>query len=102
FTLLTSLSTLFPYTTLFRSYEFLFYIHNGSIVYDKENEFVVSKSNKIIAVFEKADEPVTVYIDSNGDLLGFGFGESPEEPANKPDRKSTRLNSSHVKISYAV
>lgn len=65
-------------------YEFLFYIHNGSIVDDKENEFVVSKSNKIIAVLEKADEPVTVYIDSNGDLLGFGFGENPEEPANIP------------------
>lgn len=74
-------------------YEFLFYIHNGSIVDDKENEFVVSNSNKIIAVFEKADEPVTVYIDSNGDLLGFGFGENPEEPANKPTKPGLEFHS---------
>src|SRR5690606_41304699 len=26
----------------------------------------------------------------------------PSPPSRKPDRKSTRLNSSHVKISYAV
>src|SRR5690606_42154949 len=29
-------------------------------------------------------------------------GGSSDTPGNLPDRKSTRLNSSHVKISYAV
>src|SRR2546427_9340404 len=31
-----------------------------------------------------------------------GFSKAPSEEAVKPDRKSTRLNSSHSQISYAV
>src|SRR5690606_41581003 len=57
-------STLFPYTTLFRSG--LIYEHDGDI------------NNAFIAYRNAAD----VYLNR--------------------DRKSTRLNSSHVKISYAV
>src|SRR5438874_5185181 len=56
-------STLFPYTTLFRSHA---------------ND-----------VRTGADQP--------GDALGRPRGGTPEG-----DRKSTRLNSSHVEISYAV
>src|SRR5690606_3991413 len=51
--------------------------------------------------------PTAQYID-----LTWGMGRSPRHPANSmsqqaamaycKDRKSTRLNSSHVKISYAV
>src|SRR5690606_39391844 len=33
---------------------------------------------------------------------GRGVSRPPEVPPPTPDRKSTRLNSSHVKISYAV
>src|SRR5690554_7420036 len=33
---------------------------------------------------------------------GLGPAITPEALAGKPDRKSTRLNSSHVRISYAV
>src|SRR5262245_63740600 len=33
---------------------------------------------------------------------GFNFNPSAEERMRKPDRKSTRLNSSHLGISYAV
>src|SRR5258708_26995662 len=61
-------STLFPYTTLFRS---VFFLPNGSI----------SFAIKLQAV---------------GDLL-FLQAANPSE-----DRKSTRLNSSHQIISYAV
>src|SRR5690606_40008887 len=46
----------------------------------------------------------------NGDVLPLEFGQQPQVPAGHLhplgssglDRKSTRLNSSHVKISYAV
>src|SRR5690606_17977116 len=34
--------------------------------------------------------------------LGTGFADEPAYSRRKRDRKSTRLNSSHVKISYAV
>src|SRR3712207_7590193 len=81
-------STLFPYTTLFRSKEIL-----GS----KEIKGVV---------FYCPDCDEDHYL--AWDLLAgnlqelLNAGESPvHEPAFE-DRKSTRLNSSHANISYAV
>src|SRR5437870_8613248 len=56
-------STLFPYTTLFRS---------------------------LVQVLERRDQSLPVGARSGGSL------------ASSVDRKSTRLNSSHVAISYAV
>src|SRR5688572_30937479 len=73
-------STLFPYTTLFRSDKVIDLLPGLSILEVLEETFHI------------ADE-----------LLGFcrdpGVGESQ---ALTPDRKSTRLNSSHSQISYAV
>src|SRR5207302_7836671 len=37
-----------------------------------------------------------------GDQLTLGGRSPPRTPRRRGDRKSTRLNSSHVKISYAV
>src|SRR5690606_39547230 len=78
-------STLFPYTTLFRSK-----FDISPVVISKwKGEFLENMS----AVFDKGqqkkkdDDPVL-------DQLYAKIGEL--------DRKSTRLNSSHVKISYAV
>src|SRR5690554_7509201 len=74
------ISTLFPYTTLFRS--------PGAITPDQiqsdfpENEVVSSSTEK--------------HIQAPGQLKSH---YSPRKPL---DRKSTRLNSSHVRISYAV
>src|SRR2546428_6594924 len=70
-------STLFPYTTLFRS-------------------------TRIEA--EKAEAPVLL---ANGNLVTSGDvpGTTPDVtrlPLASRDRKSTRLNSSHDQISYAV
>src|SRR2546427_7716514 len=60
-------STLFPYTTLFRS--------------------------------ERADEQPEVAAER---VVQPAAGPRPERHAQRRDRKSTRLNSSHSQISYAV
>src|SRR3712207_8990831 len=66
-------STLFPYTTLFRS-----------IRSDKE-------------LFQKEDFELL------GEMLSkILFGKKKDDNRNYLDRKSTRLNSSHANISYAV
>src|SRR5207253_11278172 len=64
-------STLFPYTTLFRS---------GDLVRHGTAEAAIESD--LAAVYGRLGQPL------------------PTQPA--PDRKSTRLNSSHVAISYAV
>src|SRR3989442_11958558 len=61
-------STLFPYTTLFRS--------------------AYSRGVQLLPYLRGADG-------------GGGLNKRSEAPSTK-DRKSTRLNSSHVRISYAV
>src|SRR3712207_8208381 len=66
-------STLFPYTTLFRSDELVCVVVEAIAV----------------AVPEQLDEP--------GDLT-----QRRDEVVRREDRKSTRLNSSHANISYAV
>src|SRR5256885_4950183 len=76
-------STLFPYTTLFRSLFFL----PGSL-----GSGLTSAAITI---------PVCVLV---GEGIGWGVGrlEQIELALAREDRKSTRLNSSHLVISYAV
>src|SRR5256885_4766887 len=64
-------STLFPYTTLFRS--------------------ILTQEQA-----DKLEEEVLVQLKAAHEALKETFGTAP------PDRKSTRLNSSHLVISYAV
>src|SRR3712207_7281365 len=71
-------STLFPYTTLFRSNIYQQDLSN--------NKFCVRKSPSFFLVFSMT---ASVFLK----LLHFSYQE---------DRKSTRLNSSHANISYAV
>src|SRR5258708_11135670 len=72
-------STLFPYTTLFRS-----------------------NFGKQVA-FEKAKLPLAMPHDLERDRERGAFGLWINEGLGNPaDRKSTRLNSSHQIISYAV
>src|SRR5258708_31721807 len=72
-------STLFPYTTLFRS------------------EILKTKPNE---PFEKPSK--VLQMDVDGLLSGTPHGGSPTRKEYFIDRKSTRLNSSHQIISYAV
>src|SRR5207249_12306894 len=69
-------STLFPYTTLFRSKDNRL---------DDANEQVIQRR---LDTYETESKPVLSYY--------------PEKIKARADRKSTRLNSSHVSISYAV
>src|SRR5438477_3083859 len=78
-------STLFPYTTLFRSDEL---------------------PAALDAVAGDEDPRVAV-LEPGGDGLGAEPGEDRREDGaeladRELDRKSTRLNSSHMSISYAV
>src|SRR3712207_8535387 len=77
-------STLFPYTTLFRSWDTLdapTYRHRAFPQYQSGREF---------------DEELVDQLNVLPELVAAcGF-------KNAKDRKSTRLNSSHANISYAV
>src|SRR2546426_4726429 len=75
-------STLFPYTTLFRSYNSPVWVASGASF-------------------------AAVQPDADGETWKFAVGRSPGERVTvsaylNRDRKSTRLNSSHLVISYAV
>src|SRR5690349_24227021 len=78
-------STLFPYTTLFRSENLL----------DATNAFAlqVEDLKQLAGIPEDVLETARAAADKDG-KSGWKF--------SLQDRKSTRLNSSHVEISYAV
>src|SRR3712207_8370061 len=75
-------STLFPYTTLFRSY--LSQLESG------QRRHLTAPTRELLARFFKVHPGYLV-----GDPDGY-------ETTIRTDRKSTRLNSSHANISYAV
>src|SRR5688572_32535064 len=83
-------STLFPYTTLFRSYSSTSSFSFSSVRQGTKNHSVL-------------------FVANYGDGVGAGaggrrFGRGGLRTVRLPslDRKSTRLNSSHSQISYAV
>src|SRR2546422_4232357 len=86
-------STLFPYTTLFRSPE-------GRIA--TETRYSDAEGTELVAV-------TTYSYGDMGQVTGIQTVDAGEEALDSfqyhydgPDRKSTRLNSSHGYISYAV
>src|SRR5688572_31357960 len=79
-------STLFPYTTLFRSYE----ISTGIRFFDHMLELVTRHGAFDLTL--KVDGDLDVDQHHTVEDVGIALG----------DRKSTRLNSSHSQISYAV
>src|SRR2546430_7380836 len=87
-------STLFPYTTLFRS--------DPVARLDLELELAVrvEKEHLDLAAVARIDEARCV---DERDPVPRGQPRAREDKPGMPrDRKSTRLNSSHSQISYAV
>src|SRR3712207_7049180 len=72
-------STLFPYTTLFRS-----------------------ANRRLEAGLEEARPVGAVSLRSIHEAYGYQAADTAVRPGKDLDRKSTRLNSSHANISYAV
>src|SRR3712207_7646798 len=84
-------STLFPYTTLFRSEE--------DVAHQRGRLTLVDVVLDEHAVLEDGDlGPLLALADDHDALDGLAAGEE----LGLGDRKSTRLNSSHANISYAV
>src|SRR2546421_8361851 len=74
-------STLFPYTTLFRSQE--------------DGQAADQRSDRAAPGLDRAGSAVQ-------GALGLSVAGTSTAAAGEADRKSTRLNSSHDQISYAV
>src|SRR5438067_3841714 len=83
--------TLFPYTTLFRSHDASYKQHEGGFHYSARDLAVVRARHAGAPVVLGSATP------SLETLHNVAAGR-----ARTTDRKSTRLNSSHVSISYAV
>src|SRR3712207_7796000 len=79
-------STLFPYTTLFRSERNLWIPRNPS------------QSCSHICQRDRRENPKV----SSQQQETLNRPRNPQENEQSRDRKSTRLNSSHANISYAV
>src|SRR3712207_9148645 len=95
-------STLFPYTTLFRSARALDVQRldvEQAVVADRQGEQVAEHRPGLGAVEQREVRPHLVV----GDERLLHLLRAPERSvARQGDRKSTRLNSSHANISYAV
>src|SRR5436309_11018403 len=82
-------STLFPYTTLFRSN-----LH-GVFSRDRGQYELLREIQRLLFSLKTSADKLVL----NQDVSRRRLKDSRQDTS---DRKSTRLNSSHVKISYAV
>src|SRR5690349_23393768 len=83
-------STLFPYTTLFRSIRWALTLDARDL------------GPTATAFRQKAIVVPVAGLDERLEDLPLLIDHFAREVGKRPDRKSTRLNSSHVEISYAV
>src|SRR5204862_3597347 len=98
----TLTTTLFPYTTLFRSSEDGYIVTNNHVISDEQGgvaaEITVTLHNKkvykarVIGSDPNYDIAVLKIDATNLPLMLYGNSDDVQ------DRKSTRLNSSHVEI----
>src|SRR3712207_8726077 len=90
-------STLFPYTTLFRSFERAGAEAKIGVFRNMSYKDIESSIDMMV---EEINKSQIIMIPG-----GFSAGDEPDGSAKfiaTVDRKSTRLNSSHANISYAV
>src|SRR3712207_6918846 len=93
-------STLFPYTTLFRSDNAGDHLPGRALgvgILDTEDERAAETTGQ-----QPVEEGGAGAADVK--VAGWGGGEADSQSliTHRSDRKSTRLNSSHANISYAV
>src|SRR5256886_13192307 len=88
-------STLFPYTTLFRSHP---EIVTRGLMSDNGQELIVGARLVIMKTVEESNAEEK----SDWGVIKEKIRVDLKRYINKQDRKSTRLNSSHSQISYAV
>src|SRR3712207_7470459 len=86
-------STLFPYTTLFRSVMALI---------EGESVATVLRRGPSRRPFDEVERVLCDVADALAFAHARGVVHRDVKPDNILDRKSTRLNSSHANISYAV
>src|SRR5437762_8058341 len=91
-------STLFPYTTLFRSSSFQ--VFEARQVPTATTPFESTERPDQFEFFGKPN--AFIYQNYMSVMLDLFHGDAGFKPADWRDRKSTRLNSSHRCISYAV
>src|SRR2546430_3991245 len=93
-------STLFPYTTLFRSFLLSATATAGM------STWLITVLHEVLGMdLKAASTALTAYMAgaTSGILLGGWFADRSDRLLGfTADRKSTRLNSSHSQISYAV
>src|SRR5699024_12453071 len=94
-------STLFPYTTLFRSFQ---RSQAAEVLGIDTERFSLGL---ILALGRPKEEVVVVPVKEDGDVRYYRDEKQVHYVPKRAlediiDRKSTRLNSSHVSISYAV
>src|SRR3712207_8954986 len=83
-------STLFPYTTLFRSAHVTYFFNGGvEAPWPGEDRLLVPS-------------PQVATYDLQPEMNAAGVTDALVRAIEEGDRKSTRLNSSHANISYAV
>src|SRR5256885_12867081 len=91
-------STLFPYTTLFRSS-----LEQTRAALDKQYQPFDGKDSEGKPLFDPGVTPRIIVATKPTELLqSRGEPQMSPIPGTQLDRKSTRLNSSHLVISYAV
>src|SRR5256885_9922576 len=83
-------STLFPYTTLFRSDQRVL----------EPLELLRAEHRLVRAVQQLVRRPIVTIVQQKN--VDIAEACAAKDPRRSRDRKSTRLNSSHLVISYAV
>src|SRR5207302_7677101 len=99
-------------SSLFPSYTFLhdtaptqlytLSLHDALPISRTRTDFAAFVKSLVDGRYKDAEKVVLVVDNLNTHTLGSLYEAFAPEEARRIDRKSTRLNSSHVKISYAV
>src|SRR3712207_9569247 len=95
-------STLFPYTTLFRSFDRLDLLRPRPLPTARECQRGVRAVRPRDSARFGLSNPQGVEVEPTSPDMAQGSAEHCAALVLEEDRKSTRLNSSHANISYAV